>query len=237
MAVDRNGLLEGQVKKRTRYPSEVSAPPPKPLLRGWLHEGAVFLAVPAAIYLLADTRPGAVRVGVAIYVVALIGLFGTSAAYHRITWSARGLRIMRSLDHSMIFFLIAATHTAFAMIVLNGVWRWVVLGLVWAGTTLGIAFKLIRIDGFARVGGTLYIALGWLGVATMPAALRHAGVWPLILIAAGGLMYTAGAFVLLKRRPDPNPLVFGYHEVWHALVVLASACQYGAITLMLRAGS
>lgn len=177
------------------------------------------------------------RIGVAIYAVALIGLFGTSAAYHRLRWSPRALRIMRSLDHSMIFFLIAATHTAFAMMVLDGVWRWIVLSLVWAGTTLGIAFKLIRIDGFSRVGGTLYIALGWLGVATMPAALREAGVWPLVLIAAGGLMYTAGALVLLRRRPDPNPRVFGYHEVWHALVVLASACQYGAITLMLRADS
>ena len=171
-----------------------------------------------------------------IYALSLVGLFGASAAYHRLNWSPTALRRMRSLDHSMIFLLIAGTYTAFGVLVLQGLWRLLVLVVVWTGALMGITLKLVKIEGFTRVGGTLYMALGWIGIAALPQVLNESEALPLLLAAVGGLMYTAGAVVLLRRRPDPNPLVFGYHEVWHSLVVAASTCHYAAITLLLRRG-
>jgi hemolysin III len=116
------------------------------------------------------------------------------------------------------------------------VWQWLLLVVVWSGAILGVTLKFVRIDGFSRVGGALYIILGWIGIATLPEALHNSPEAPLILVGIGGLMYTFGAVVLLRRRPDPNPLVFGYHEIWHALVVAASACHFTAITMLVRAG-
>jgi hemolysin III len=169
-----------------------------------------------------------------IYASSLVGLFGVSAAYHRLQWSPTALRRMRSLDHSMIFLLIAGTHTAFGVLVMHGPWRLLVLGVVWTGALVGIVLKLVKINGFSRVGGTLYIALGWVGIAALPEVLSESEALPLALTVAGGLMYTGGAVVLLRRRPDPNPLVFGYHEIWHSLVVAASTCHYAAISVLLR---
>ena len=135
----------------------------------------------------------------------------------------------------MIFLLIAGTNTAYAILVLSGIWQWLLLVVVWAGAIVGITLKFVRIDGFARIGGTLYIALGWIGIATLPQALQASKGAPLILVALGGVMYTVGAVVLLRKRPDPSPRVFGYHEIWHSLVVAASACHFTAITMLVRA--
>jgi hemolysin III len=208
-------------------------PTAKPRLRGQLHKVALFLAIPAGIRLVIEAS-GAVRVAMIIYASSLVGLFGVSAAYHRLQWSPRALRRMRSLDHSMIFLLIAGTYTAFGALALHGLWRILVLGIVWTGAVVGIVLKLINIDGFSRVGGTLYIALGWIGIAALPEILSESGALPLVLTFTGGLMYTVGAVVLLRRRPDPRPLVFGYHEIWHSLVIAASTCHYAAISVLLR---
>jgi hemolysin III len=170
-----------------------------------------------------------------IYGLSLIGLFGASAAYHRLNWSPGALRWVRSLDHSMIFLLIAGTYTAFGVLLLRGLWQ-LVLVVVWTGALVGITLKLIKVDGFSRVGGTLYIGLGWMGIVALPQVLSESGALALVLTVAGGLMYTFGTVVLLRRSPDPKPLVFGYHEIWHALVVAASTCHYVAITLLLRTG-
>jgi hemolysin III len=205
----------------------------RPRLRGHLHQWALFLALPAGLRLVNATQ-GTTRVAMIIYASSLVGLFGVSAAYHRLQWSPRALRRMRSLDHSMIFLLIAGTYTAFGALALHGLWRILVLGIVWTGAVVGIVLKLIDIDGFSRVGGTLYIALGWIGVAALPQILSGSEALPLVLTLAGGLMYTAGAVVLLRRRPDPKPLVFGYHEIWHSLVIAASTCHYAAISVLLR---
>jgi hemolysin III len=206
----------------------------KPLLRGRFHQAALFLAIPAGIILILEARSTSQRIAMSIYATSLIALFATSAAYHRLKWSPDALRRMRILDHSMIFFLIAGTSTAVAALVLEGAWRYLFLAVVWTGAVLGISFKLVRIEGFRRVGGFLYIALGWLGLATVPQAIRMAEPLPLALIAIGGILYTLGAVVFFRRRPDPKPLVFGYHEIWHTFVVAACACQYTGIALMLR---
>ena len=171
-----------------------------------------------------------------IYALSLIGLFGTSTAYHRLKLSPGSSRVLRSLDHSMIFILIAGTYTALGVLVLPGWWQLVVLVIVWTGALAGITLKLINVDRFSLAGGTLYITLGWIGIAALPPMLSNAEILPLVLTLTGGLMYTFGTFVLLKRRPDPNPRVFGYHEIWHAVVIAAAACHYVAITLLIPTG-
>jgi len=211
--------------------------PSKPRLRGRFHQAALVVAIPAGTYLVATAPPGWVRVAMFVYALSVIGLFGASAAYHRLKWSPRALRRIRIVDHSMIFLLIAGTHTALATLVLDGLWRAIVLPIVWIGAVIGIVLKFVKIDGFSRVGGTLYIVLGWIGIVSLPQVLSGSKTLPLLLTVAGGLMYTGGAVVLLRRRPDPNPRVFGYHEVWHAFVVAASSCHYVAITMLLRGGA
>jgi hemolysin III len=209
---------------------------PTPRWRGRLHQLALIIAVPAVIRLVVATPSGPVRVATAIYALSLIGLFAASSAYHVLNWSQPARGRMQSLDHSMIFILIAGTYTAFGVLALRGQWRIVVLAVVWTGTLVGITIKVAKIERLSPVAGALYIALGWTGIAALPQVLSDLGVLPVALILAGGLMYTVGAVVLLRRRPDPNPHVFGYHEVWHALVVAASACHYAAISMLVRTG-
>lgn len=205
---------------------------PKPLLRGRLHQVALLLAVPAGVRLVLIARSGSVRAAMLIYALSLVGLYGTSAAYHRLNLSPRASRILRSVDHSMIFVLIAGTYTAFAVLVLPGLWKLFILLVMWTGALAGITLKLINVDRFSLAGGTLYITLGWVGIAALPPMVSNAEILSLALTLAGGLMYTFGTLVLLRRRPDPNPRVFGYHEIWHAVVIAASACHYVAITLL-----
>jgi hemolysin III len=205
----------------------------KPRLRGRLHQAALVVAIPASVRLVAAAPSTATRVATTIYAISLTGLFGASAAYHLLSWPSSALRRIRVLDHCMIFFMIAGTYTAFSALALKGPWRTVVLTVVWAGALTGIALKLVRFEAMSRVDGALYIGVGWAAILALPQLLTELEVLPLLLVVAGGLMYTAGTLVLLRKRPDPNPLVFGYHEVWHALVVAASTCHYIAITMLL----
>ena len=209
----------------------------KPKLRGRLHQIAFFVVVPAGIALVLLARSPSARVAAAIYALSLAGLFGVSAAYHRLPWSPRARPRMKRLDHSMIFVLIAGTYTPIALLVLRGAWSIAILSIVWAGAAAGITLKIVRIDGFNAAGGALYIALGWLAIIALPKII-HGLPGPAIgLSFAGGLIYTGGAIVLLTKRPDPNPALFGYHEIWHSMVIAACACFY-AVTLLvvLRAG-
>jgi len=206
--------------------------PSKPLWRGRIHQAAFFVALPAGVALVALARSTQARVAGSVYAVALAGQLGTSAAYHVVHWSQRALRRMKQLDHSMIFVLIAGTYTPFAVLVLHGAWSVVVLVAVWTGAAAGIVLKLLRIDGLHRLGGALYIALGWLVVVAAPQTIRGMSPMALALLVAGGIMYTGGAIVLALRRPDPSPRLFGYHEVWHAFTVAASVCHYAVIVLV-----
>ena len=136
---------------------------------------------------------------------------------------------MRRLDHSMIFFLIAGTYTPFALLVLQGSTATTILVVVWAGALAGIVLKLIWIHAPKWLGAAAYVALGWVAVAAFPQLLEHAGVAATVFLSIGGLLYTAGAVVYALRRPDPLPSVFGYHEVFHALVIAAAALQFGVV--------
>ncbi len=208
--------------------------PPKPRLRGWIHEIAFFVSIPAgaALVLLAD---GAVATLAAIvYAVSLAAVFGSSAAYHRVGWSPRGLRRMKRLDHSMIFVLIAGSYTPVSLLVLHGAWSVVILSVAWAGAAAGVILKLARVDGLPVVTGVLYMALGWLALVAFPQLVRELPRAATVLMIVGGLLYTTGAIVLATRRPDPRPATFGFHEIWHAFMVAAAACHYAMMLIVLR---
>jgi hemolysin III len=209
--------------------------PVRPRMRGRIHQVAFFVSVPAGIALvvLAD---GAAAIAVAvIYAVSLSGVFGSSAAYHRGTWSPEARRWMRRLDHSMIFVLIAGSYTPVAVLALDGPWEVVLLSLAWAGAAIGVVMKMARPEGLSATTGFLYIALGWMAAVAAPQLIRGLSLPALVLLVTGGLLYTAGAIVFATKRPDPSPAVFGYHEVWHAFMAAASACHFALVLLVLRA--
>jgi hemolysin III len=167
-----------------------------------------------------------------VFAFSLIALYGTSAAYHRLPWNPRAKRWMKRLDHSMIFMLIAGTYTPFALLVLPWPWSVVILSVAWAGAASGVVLKMIRIDGMRAVSGALYLTLGWLAIVALPQIIRGLSGPAVGLLFAGGILYTAGAVVLARRRPDPRPTVFGYHEIWHAMVVGGSLCHYTLVLLI-----
>ena len=136
---------------------------------------------------------------------------------------------MRRLDHAMIFLLIAGTFTPFGLLVLSGALAAVILTVVWAGAAAGIVLKLVWIDAPRWVSAALYVALGWVGVAALPELLVRMGWMATGLLVLGGLLYSAGALVYALRRPDPAPAVFGYHEIFHALVIAAALAQYAVV--------
>ena len=204
----------------------------RPRFRGRLHQAAFFLAVPATLVLVAVARVAEARIAVIVYSVSLVGLYGVSAAYHRGSWSQWSFQWMKRADHSMIFVLIAGTVTPVALFGLHAPWSWILLTVVWLGAALGIALKVLDVEGFRGLTGTLYIGLGWVVVLQAPQLMHHLGPLILLLIALGGLVYTAGAIVLLRGKPDPAPAVFGYKEIWHALVVAGSAFHFTAVFLI-----
>ena len=209
----------------------LAAVPQKPLLRGWLHLGCFFLAIPAAITVIAIAQDGRGRIGAIVYAVGLVALFGVSGFYHRLRWSDARRRLMQKLDHGTIFVMIAGSYTPVCLMALNGWASWTMLAIAWAGATVGFVVALTGVGRVARiVRGTLYIALGWVAVVAVPQMWGHLSVLELVLIAVGGVLFTIGAVFLLTRWPDPFPRVFGYHEVWHVLVVAAVACHFVAIT-------
>lgn len=163
-----------------------------------------------------------------MYAVSLSAMFGASAAFHRIQWRPAVGKWMRRLDHSMIFLLIAGTYTPFSLLVLDGAWSVVILAVVWTGALGGIALKLST-SKLSGLGSALYIILGWTALVAFPLLVSGIGLGGTVLLLAGGLLYTLGALVLRRNRPDPKPGVFGYHEAWHAMVVAASACHYGLV--------
>jgi hemolysin III len=209
----------------------------KPRLRGVSHQWAFLCSLVTGTVLIALAPTGEAAAVAAIYASSVAALFGTSALYHRVTWASQNARRwMRRLDHSMIFLLIAGTYTPFAVLVLEGTLATVILVVVWAGALGGIVLKLVWIDAPKPLVAVIYVVLGWVAVAALPALLDGLGPVSTSLVVAGGLFYTAGAVVYALRRPDPIPSVFGYHEVFHALVIAAAALQYTAIVFVVAQG-
>ena len=206
--------------------------PVKPAWRGVMHQGAFFVAIPAGLALVVLAQGTSARIAGVVYALSLIGMYGTSATYHRLARSEHSRRILKRLDHSMIFVLIAGTVTPVALLGLHAPWSTALLIAVWGGAAAGVALKMSRIDRFRVLSGALYIVLGWAAILVGPQLVHGLNTASLTLVIVGGLLYTTGAIVLLRGRPDPAPATFGYHEVWHSLVVSASACHYVAILLL-----
>ena len=164
-------------------------------------------------------------------------MFGVSAVYHRGNWSDRPRRWLRALDHAGIFVLIAGTYTAFGLLVLDGAWRWAVLGIVWGGAACAVLLNVTWRSSPQWLTGVLAIALGWVGAVVAPQFATDLGVGGMTLVVAGGLAYTAGAVIFAMRRPDPYPSTFGYHEIFHVLVITAVACHYAALAFFAVPGS
>jgi hemolysin III len=207
-----------------------------PRLRGVLHAGACPVAAAAGVVLvmLAPTWPA--RLAAAVYGVACVALFGVSAAYHRSPLGSRRRGLLARLDHVSILLMIAGTYTPLVVLALRGWIRLSVLGVIWGGAVAGIVARLIWRSTWRPAPRwlitLLFIALGWVAMFVLPQLLQGAGALVLVLILAGGMMYSLGALVYARKRPDPSPRWFGFHEVFHAATILAYLTQYAAVSLV-----
>jgi hemolysin III len=216
---------------------DTTAAPAKPLLRGMLHQWAFWFSLVAGSLLVAEAR-GAVRTGAAAAFAASVAVcFGVSALYHRVTWTPRLRLWMRRFDHAGVYLLIAGTYTPVGLLVLSGGWRVGVLGVVWTGVAAAILLRFIWVGAPKALAAGIGLALGWVAVVALPKLVTAIDAAGFVLLVIGGLLYTAGAIVYARRRPDPFPAVFGYHELFHALTIVAVACQYVAIAFfVIRVG-
>ena len=201
----------------------------KPRLRGRSHEVAFYLALPLGAALVLEAPTGRGRAAAVVFATSVAVMFGASALYHRVDWPDARRLWMRRLDHAGIYALIAGTYTPFGLLVLRGNWRVVVLAIVWSGAAAAILLKLCWVAAPKWLSAVTGIGLGWVGVVVFPQLLSRIGVGGSMLVLAGGLGYTAGALVYAFRRPDPVPTVFGYHELFHAFVIVAVGLQYAAV--------
>lgn len=219
-------------------PLPLPVPFRKPRLRGVSHQWAFFVSLVLGVALVL-AAPGPRATGaVAVYAASVAALFGASALYHRVNWTRAGSRRwMRRLDHSMIFVLIAGTYTPFALLVLDGGLATGILIAVWSGAAAGIVLKLVWVDAPDWLSAVLYVALGWIVVIALPDLLSGLGLSGAALVGLAGLLYTLGAVVYALQRPDPLPTVFGYHEVFHAMVIAAAALQYAVVAFFVLPGA
>ncbi len=209
--------------------ASVAAADARPLLRGVLHEAAFGVALVVGTLLVIEAKGTRASAAAAIFACSVVAMLGASSLYHRVTWSPRVRPWMRRADHAGIYLLIAGTYTPVALLALEGRMQKVVLALVWIGAGAAILLKFCWVDAPKWLAAVTGIALGWSGVAALPDLQRSAGTGAIVLLGVGGLAYTFGAIVYARRRPDPVPTVFGYHELFHALTLVALACQYVAI--------
>ncbi len=211
-------------------PAATVDPMLRPRLRGVLHQWAFVVSLVAGVWLVLGAGSARARVALAVYALSVAALFGTSALYHRVDWRTMGARRwMRRLDHTMIFVLIAGSYTPFGLLVLHGPVGTVVLITAWSAALAGGVFKLVWIDAPGWLGATTYIAIGWLAVIALPDLLDRLGIAAVLALALGGILYSVGGVIYARKRPDPAPAVFGYHELFHLLVVAAAALQYAVV--------
>jgi hemolysin III len=202
----------------------------KPRLRGVLHEAAFAVSLVTGTALVSLAEGGRARTAATVYAVSVALLFGTSAAYHRGSWSGRSHEVMKRLDHSMIFILIAGTYTPFALLLLEGTSRWVVFGIVWGGALVGVVLRTAVRRPARWLFVTLYLVLGWVALGVLPQLVSSGGWAVVVLLLVGGLLYTLGTLVYALRRPDPSPRWFGFHEVFHAFTIAAFLTHYVAVS-------
>lgn len=208
----------------------------RPLLRGVSHKYAFYASLVAGAFLIVEANGARPVVCAAVFAAGVAAMFGMSALYHRVTWSARARPWVRRLDHATLFGLIASSYTAFGVLALPMAWRWSVLPVVWAGVLVAVTLKFAWVGAPKWVAAGIAIALGWVSIVTLPILARELGGTGLALLIGGGILYTVGGVVYARHRPDPYPTVFGYHEVFHALVIGGVALQYAAAAFFLPWG-
>jgi hemolysin III len=205
----------------------------RPTWRGWMHAVAFAVAVPAGITLIAVSERAAARTSATLYVISLTAMFGLSAAYHRLAKSTTARRRMQRLDHAGIFLLIAGTYVPITMVAFPSTWGIPVMAVIGTAAVAGIVLKLAAFERATFLGYLLYPAMGWTAVLTFPVLVDRLSPTQLVLIVAGGLIYSLGLPVLFLRRPDPWPTTFGYHEIWHGFVVVAASLHFIAVSSVL----
>ena len=203
----------------------------KPKLRGWIHLVAAPLSLAASIILTVLAPTGELKVACAIYLAASLILFGVSAAYHRFYWAPKWELMWKRLDHSNIFLLIAGTYTPLTVALLHGTSRVVLLAIVWTGAVIGILINVFWINAPRWLATLIYVVLGWTAIWFLPQFWSAGGPAVVILVIAGGVLYTLGAVVYARKSPDPSPKWFGFHEIFHAFTVAAWACHCTAVYL------
>jgi len=211
--------------------AETVAETVKPLLRGWIHAGISPLVLAASIVLVVLSPTPAAKWSTAVFGVTAVMLFGTSAVYHRGRWSTKVTGILRRMDHTNIFLIIAGTYTPLAVILLPTHTAKLLLTIVWSGAVVGLLARVFWLGAPRWVYVPVYVALGWVAVAFLPQFWRSGGPAIVWLVAAGGLCYTLGAVVYGTKRPNPSPRYFGFHEIFHALTVGGFVCHYIAVSI------
>ena len=202
---------------------------PKPRLRGVFHQYAFYVALVAGAVIVALADSKRELFATWVYAAALTAMFGVSALYHRVDWkSMRARTWMRRLDHSTILLLIAGTYTPFALLAFKGRIADVILVVVWAGAAAGLVLNLVWVDAPKWLTAFVFVVLGWVGVVAVP-EMFDLGIAPAVLLFVGGGLYTLGALAYAFRRPNPAPATFGYHEIFHLLVIGAAAVHFVAI--------
>jgi hemolysin III len=202
-----------------------------------LHQAAFSVSLVVGTLLIVGADGARRNVAAAVFAGSVAACFGASALYHRVTWTPRLRLWMRRVDHAGVYLLIAGTYTPVCLIVLDGAWRLVVLVLVCVGAGAALVLNFAWVQAPKWLAAVLGITLGWAGVAVLPQLAARLNAAAVALLGIGGLGYTAGAIIYARRRPNPLPAVFGYHELFHAMTIVAAACQYVAIAFfVIRAG-
>ncbi|MGB9183840.1 MAG: hemolysin III family protein [Solirubrobacteraceae bacterium] len=199
-----------------------------PSLRGVSHSVAAVVALAAAITIVAVAPSGRTAGAAAIYGVGLVALFAASGLYHRWPGPVRFKPLLQRIDHGTIYVFIAASYTPIAL-VLHGAVLWIILVVAWTGAAAGIGLRLGWLNAPRGAVAGSYLLLGWLAVIALPQLIRVLAPVPLALLGAGGLIYSLGAVVYARQRPNPWPRTFGFHEIFHVLVIAAASVQYIAI--------
>ncbi len=217
--------------------SPTGAPLAKPRLRGVLHQGAFVVSLVVGALLIVGSDGGAEHAAAAVFAGSVAACFGISALYHRVNWAPRVRLWMRRADHAGVYLLIAGTYTPVCVIALGGNLRLVVLAVVSAGAAAAIVLKVVWVEAPNWLAAAIGIGLGWVGVALLPELATQVNPAAVVLLGLGGIAYSVGAIVYARRRPNPAPTVFGYHELFHALTIVGVSCQYVAIAFfVIRAG-
>jgi hemolysin III len=206
--------------------------PSRPTWRGLLHLIALLIAVPLLVALSIVSDGARTRAAVIVYAAGLCSMLTASTVYHRWVHSLRARAIWRRADHAMIFAAIAGTLTALALSTLATTTAIATLIAIWAAAATGAVVKLTQFDRADRIGSVMYVAMGWSGLVLVPALWRQRGPLGVVLLVAGGVMYTVGAAAFRRQWPTLRPATFSYHEVWHAFTIAAAGLQLAAVWIV-----